>query len=233
MIAPAGRRGRDVLHRARPRTSADPGRTWYPTLGKTRFPLWGEVSICYHEGVPGHHLQIAQVRYLADTLSRYQRTLAGTSGPRRGLGALRRAAHGRARLPRRSRRTSSGMLARAGDARGARRRRHRHAPRARRSRPASAYHPGETLDARARAPVRDRAQQVPDRLHGAARSTATSGWPGQAISYKVGERVWLDARDDARGTPAATRSISRSSTATRSTSGRMGLDQLDAELARL
>ena len=24
------------------------------------------------------------------------------------------------------------------------------------------------------------------------------GWPGQAISYKVGERVWLDARADAR-----------------------------------
>jgi uncharacterized protein (DUF885 family) len=24
------------------------------------------------------------------------------------------------------------------------------------------------------------------------------GWPGQAISYKVGERVWLEARADAR-----------------------------------
>jgi uncharacterized protein (DUF885 family) len=24
------------------------------------------------------------------------------------------------------------------------------------------------------------------------------GWPGQAISYKVGERVWLEARDDAK-----------------------------------
>ena len=50
-----------------------PGRTWYPTLGKTKFPLWGEVSICYHEGVPGHHLQIGQVRYLKDQLSRFQR----------------------------------------------------------------------------------------------------------------------------------------------------------------
>src|SRR5262249_57744535 len=61
-----------------------PGRTWYPTLGKTRFPLWGEVSICYHEGVPGHHLQIAQVMYLADRLTRYQRTLAGNSGHAEG-----------------------------------------------------------------------------------------------------------------------------------------------------
>jgi uncharacterized protein (DUF885 family) len=50
-----------------------PGRTWYPTLGKTRFPLWGEVSIAYHEGVPGHHLQVGQVRYLRDELSRFQR----------------------------------------------------------------------------------------------------------------------------------------------------------------
>ena len=24
------------------------------------------------------------------------------------------------------------------------------------------------------------------------------GWPGQAISYKVGERVWLESRADAR-----------------------------------
>ena len=42
-----------------------PGRTWYPTLGKTRFPLWGEVSTAYHEGVPGHHLQLAQLTYLS------------------------------------------------------------------------------------------------------------------------------------------------------------------------
>src|SRR4029079_10533167 len=61
-----------------------PGRTWYPTLGKTRFPLWREVSICYHEGVPGHHLQIAQVRYLAGELTRFQRTLAGCSGHAEG-----------------------------------------------------------------------------------------------------------------------------------------------------
>ena len=36
-----------------------PGRTWYPTGGKTEFPIWREVSIAYHEGVPGHHFQIA------------------------------------------------------------------------------------------------------------------------------------------------------------------------------
>ena len=44
------------------------------------------------------------------------------------------------------------------------------------------------------------------------------GWPGQAISYKVGERVWLEARADAKqrhgdafdlkAVPHATRSTS-------------------------
>jgi uncharacterized protein (DUF885 family) len=27
------------------------------------------------------------------------------------------------------------------------------------------------------------------------------GWPGQAISYKLGERAWLAARDEARRRP--------------------------------
>lgn len=49
-----------------------PGRTWLPTLGRTRFPLWNVVSTWYHEGVPGHHMQFAQWRYLADQLSTFQ-----------------------------------------------------------------------------------------------------------------------------------------------------------------
>ena len=57
-----------------------PGRTWLPTLGRTRFPLWNLISTWYHEGVPGHHLQIAQWRYLAARLSLYQTSLGGVSG---------------------------------------------------------------------------------------------------------------------------------------------------------
>lgn len=49
-----------------------PGRTWLPTLGSTRFPLWGLVSTWYHEGVPGHHLQFAQWTHLSAELSTYQ-----------------------------------------------------------------------------------------------------------------------------------------------------------------
>jgi len=56
-----------------------PGRTWLPTLGRTRFPMWNLYSTWYHEGVPGHHLQIAQWRYLARQLSLYQTSLGGVS----------------------------------------------------------------------------------------------------------------------------------------------------------
>jgi uncharacterized protein (DUF885 family) len=56
-----------------------PGRTWLPTLGRSTFPLWNLISTWYHEGVPGHHLQIAQWRYLASQLSLYQTSLGGVS----------------------------------------------------------------------------------------------------------------------------------------------------------
>jgi len=49
-----------------------PGRTWLPTLGKTRFPLWDLYSVWYHEGVPGHHLQFAQWQYVSRQLSQFQ-----------------------------------------------------------------------------------------------------------------------------------------------------------------
>ena len=79
MIAPAG--GAAAMYYTGPSEDfSRPGRTWYPTLGKTRFPLWREVSVCYHEGVPGHHLQISQVRYRKDHLNRFQRLAGFTSG---------------------------------------------------------------------------------------------------------------------------------------------------------
>jgi hypothetical protein len=56
-----------------------PGRTWLPTLGQTSFPLWNLISVWYHEGVPGHHMQLAQWRYLSDRLSLYQTSVGGVS----------------------------------------------------------------------------------------------------------------------------------------------------------
>ena len=49
-----------------------PGRTWYPALGRTSFPMWGDVTTCYHESVPGHHLQIGYARLQGQHLSRFQ-----------------------------------------------------------------------------------------------------------------------------------------------------------------
>ncbi|MFD9970632.1 DUF885 domain-containing protein [Streptomyces sp. NPDC059017] len=61
-----------------------PGRTWLPTMGETRFPVYDLVSTWYHEGVPGHHLQIAQWAHVADRLSRYQATVGGVSANAEG-----------------------------------------------------------------------------------------------------------------------------------------------------
>ncbi|QKW21544.1 DUF885 domain-containing protein [Kitasatospora sp. NA04385] len=61
-----------------------PGRTWLPTLGREAFPEWDLVSTWYHEGVPGHHLQLAQWTYVADRLSTYQVTLGGVSANMEG-----------------------------------------------------------------------------------------------------------------------------------------------------
>jgi uncharacterized protein (DUF885 family) len=41
--------------------------------------MWGLYSTWYHEGVPGHHLQIAQWRYLGRQLSLYQTSVGGVS----------------------------------------------------------------------------------------------------------------------------------------------------------
>ncbi len=61
-----------------------PGRTWLPTQGRTRFPLWKLVSTWYHESVPGHHLQFAHWATLHDRLSTYQTGVAQVSAMTEG-----------------------------------------------------------------------------------------------------------------------------------------------------
>ena len=56
------------------------------------------------------------------------------------------------------------------------------------------------------------------------------GLPGQAISYKVGERVWLDARDEAKARKGATFDLKAFHRFALDLGG-MGLDQLERELA--
>jgi uncharacterized protein (DUF885 family) len=228
MIAPPG--GAAAMYYTGPAEDfSRPGRTWYPTLGKTRFPLWGEVSICYHEGVPGHHLQIAQVRFLADSLSRYQRTLAGTSGHAEGwalyaerlmgelgylddpayeLGMLRAQAMRAVRVV-----VDIGMHLELAI-------------------PASErYHPGETWTPVLALPFVIERSKFPEDFM-ASEVDRYLGLPGQAISYKVGERVWLRARDDARQRAGAAFDL-KTFHRIALDAGPMGLAQLERELARI
>jgi uncharacterized protein (DUF885 family) len=228
MIAPPG--GAAAMYYTGPSEDfSRPGRTWYPTLGKTRFPLWGEVSICYHEGVPGHHLQIAQVRYLAGELSRFQRTLAGWSGHAEGwalyaerlmgeLGYLDEPAYELGMLRAQALRAMRvvvdiGLHLELAIPAGER------------------YHPGETWTPELALPfAMERSGRMPEDF---MRSEVDRylGWPGQAISYKIGERVWLGARDDASRRAGDTFDL-KNFHARALNLGPMGLDQLRRELAR-
>jgi len=193
MIAPPG--GAAAMYYTGPSEDLSrPGRTWYPTLGKTRFPIWGEVSIAYHEGVPGHHLQIGQVRYLADRLSRFQRIisigghaegwalyaerlmaeLGYLSKPDFLLGQLRAQAMRSVRVI-----LDIGLH-------------HQLAIPAGRQ-----FHPGEIWNAElANQFAVDHSYFPPDFM--ASEVVRYLGWPAQAICYKVGERVWLDIREELR-----------------------------------
>jgi uncharacterized protein (DUF885 family) len=58
-----------------------PGRMWWSVpKGVTEFGTWKELTTVYHEGVPGHHLQVAQTVYRSELLNRWRRMMAWTSG---------------------------------------------------------------------------------------------------------------------------------------------------------
>ncbi|MEY2524349.1 MAG: hypothetical protein QOJ66_2914, partial [Ilumatobacteraceae bacterium] len=59
------------------------------------------------------------------------------------------------------------------------------------------------------------------------------GWPAQAISYKIGQREWVAARDDARARARTAEAFDMKAWHTKALRlGAIGLDQLRAELAR-
>ena len=226
MIAPPG--GAAAMYYTPPSLDfSRPGRTWYPTMGMTRFPLWKEVSTCYHEAVPGHHLQVAQTVYLADKLSEYQRTFGFVSGHGEGwalyaerlmgeLGYLEDPA------------LELGMLA----AQAMRAVRvivdigmHLELPII-----AGEPHAGERWTPELALPFVIERSRLPEFF---MRSEVDRylGWPGQAISYKVGERVWLECRAETRARKGADFDLKAWHTYALDLGG-MGLAQLRDELAR-
>ncbi|MBF9067520.1 DUF885 domain-containing protein [Streptacidiphilus fuscans] len=209
-----------------------PGRTWLPTMDKTTFPTWQLVSIWYHEGVPGHHLQLASWVAAADTLSRYQVTLGAVSANLEGwalyserlmdeLGFLTDPAHRLGFLDEQMMRTVR-VIIDIGMHLGL-------------TIPAdSPFHPGETwtpelgsdfFAAYVGAPAEMRESEIIRYL----------GWPGQAIGYKLGERAWRRGRDaakaaaEARGEEFDLKAWHMKALA----QGSFGLDDLVAELSAL
>lgn len=58
-----------------------PGRMWWSVpKGVTEFGTWKELTTVYHEGVPGHHLQVAQTVFRSELLNKWRRIAAWTSG---------------------------------------------------------------------------------------------------------------------------------------------------------
>jgi uncharacterized protein (DUF885 family) len=205
-----------------------PGRTWYPTLGATRFPLWGEVSTCYHEGVPGHHLQLAQWRHVAGDLSLYQ-TSVSISGNVEGwalyaerlmdeLGYLddpdRRLGYLVAQQMRATRViVDIGMHCRMTIPAG------------------QPFHPGEVMSPElGREFLLAHAGKPGPFLE--SEWVRYLGWPAQAICYKLGEQVWLAGRDEARRAQGAAFDPKRWHMAALS-QGSLPLVDLAAELPRL
>ncbi|MFG2177974.1 DUF885 domain-containing protein [Streptomyces abikoensis] len=206
-----------------------PGRTWLPTLGRTRFPVHGLVSTWYHEGVPGHHLQMSQWTLAAGSLSRYQTKVGRVSATLEGwalyaerlmdeLGFLTDPAHRLGHLDAQMMRAvrvviDIGMHLELEIP--------RHSP----------FHPGERWT-----PGLGREFLGRHSGHSAdyveSEITRYLGRPGQAIGYKLGERAWLRGRAAARARRGAAFSLKEWHMKALAL-GSLGLDDLERELAAL
>jgi uncharacterized protein (DUF885 family) len=61
-----------------------PGSIWYAPGERERLPYWQEVSTAYHEGFPGHHLQVGTAVVERERLSRFERAVVWYSGSGEG-----------------------------------------------------------------------------------------------------------------------------------------------------
>jgi uncharacterized protein (DUF885 family) len=167
-----------------------PGRMWWSVPeGVTTFGTWRELTTVYHEGVPGHHLQIGQAVVNRGSLNSWRRLLAGTSGHAEGWALY-------------AERLMAGLgylddpADRLGMLDGQR-------MRAARVVLDLGVHLGKPrLDGRG---VWDADYALEFMRANVNMSDAFIrfevnrylGWPGQAPSYKVGQRIWEQLRDDA------------------------------------
>ncbi|WP_298336926.1 DUF885 domain-containing protein [Ferrimicrobium sp.] len=194
MLAPAG--GAAAMYYTPPSMDLSrPGRTWYPTQGRTEFPLWHELSTVYHEGVPGHHLQIGYATWLGERLNPFQRILGGSSGHIEGwalyaerlmdeLGFFEEASYRLGMLSSQAFRAARVVI------------------------DIGLHHdypvPHNILPGAPEHWTRESAIEFLRNMAGIDVIFATSeidrylGWPAQATSYKLGERAWLAIREQVR-----------------------------------
>jgi uncharacterized protein (DUF885 family) len=166
-----------------------PGTTWFPTMGRKTFGWWHIVSTWYHEAVPGHHLQIATSMVNADRLNRFQRNRVFVSGYSEGwalyaerlmdeLGAFEDPGFEMGYLSAQGLRAARvvvdiGMHCGYKDFDG------------------NVWNADSAFKI-----LHERA--LLDEISARSEVDRYLGWPGQAISYKVGERFWMEARESAK-----------------------------------
>lgn len=168
-----------------------PGRMWWSVPeGVDSFDTWRELTTVYHEGVPGHHLQIAQAVYNRAELNSWRRLLGGTSGHAEGwalyaerlmeqLGYLEDPADRLGMLDGQRMRAARVVLDIGV---------HLEKPRL----------DGEGVwDHDYALAFLRRNVNMPDAFI-RFEVNRYLGWPGQAPSYKVGQRIWEQIRDEDR-----------------------------------
>jgi uncharacterized protein (DUF885 family) len=209
-----------------------PGRMWWSVPEETEtFSTWREVTTVYHEGVPGHHLQVGQTNYRRELLNRWQRQMCWVSGSGEGwalyaerlmddlgylsdpgnkLGMLDGQAFRAARVI-----VDIGM----------------HLELEIPQDNPFGYRPGETWTPELGYEFM-RAHSRMDDAQLRFEVNRYLGWPGQAPSYKVGERLWLKARDEAKARAGSAFDLKQFHTDALNL-GSIGLDPLTAALARL
>jgi uncharacterized protein (DUF885 family) len=177
-----------------------PGSIWYAPGERTRIPYWQEVSTAYHEGFPGHHLQVGFAVLEREKLSRFHRQFIWYSGAGEGwalyaerlmdeLGYFENPEYRLGLLASQLFR-STRVVVDIGT-------------QLEKVIPSDApLHHGEVWNY-------DLAVEYMERVALQPRDMAESevkrylGWPGQAISYKVGEREILDIREQSRAREGA------------------------------
>ena len=208
-----------------------PGRMWWAVpAGITAFSTWREVTTVYHEGVPGHHLQVAQTQVRADLLNRWQRMLCWISGHGEGWALYAE------RLM-----DDLGYLEDPGDRLGMLDGQALRAARVivdlgmhleleiPRDNPFG-FHPGERWTPELGWEfLRGHTRMAEEVLRFEWKRYL--GWPGQAPSYKVGERIWLQARADAQARAGAAFDLKSFHRAALDL-GSLGLDPFKEALAR-